>query len=60
METVSFYIDDTLKQQMEAVLEELGLDVSTAMTLFAKAIVREQRLPLDLPSADPFYFATIS
>ena len=54
MATVSFRMDDTLKRQTEAILEELGLNMTTAMTMFAKTIVREQRLPLDL-SIDPFY-----
>ena len=54
MATVSFSMDDTLKRQTETVLEQLGLNMTTAMTIFAKTIVREQRLPLDL-SIDPFY-----
>lgn len=56
MATVSFRMDDTLKRQTEGILEELGLNMTTAMTMFAKTIVREQRLPLDL-SVDPFYSA---
>lgn len=56
MATVSFRMDDTLKKQTEAVLSELGLNMTTAMTMFAKTIVRERRLPLDL-SVDPFYSA---
>lgn len=50
-------MNDTLKRQAETILEELGLNMTTAMTMFAKTIVREQRLPLDL-SIDPFYSAT--
>lgn len=57
MATVSFRMDDSLKRQTETILEELGLNMTTAMTMFAKTIVREQRLPLDL-SIDPFYSAT--
>ena len=53
MANVSFRMDDTLKRQTEAILEQLGLNMTTAMTMFAKTIVREQRLPLDL-SLDPF------
>lgn len=49
-------MDDNLKKQTETILDELGLNLSTAMTMFAKAIVRERRLPLDL-SIDPFYSA---
>ena len=56
MANVSFRMDDTLKRQTEAILEQLGLNMTTAMTMFAKTIVREQRLPLDL-SINPFYSA---
>lgn len=56
MATVSFRMDDTLKKKTETILDELGLNMTTAMTMFAKTIVREQRLPLDL-SVDPFYSA---
>lgn len=54
MATVSFRMDDALKKQTEAILNELGLNMTTAMTVFAKAIVRERRFPLDL-TIDPFY-----
>ena len=57
MATVSFRMDDALKRQTEMILEELGLNMTTAMTMFAKTIVREQRLPLYL-SIDHFYSAT--
>lgn len=56
MATVSFRMDDTLKKKTETILDELGLNMTTAMTMFAKTIVRERRLPLDL-SVDPFYSA---
>ena len=56
MANVSFRMDDTLKRQTEAILEQLGLNMTTAMTMFAKTIDREHRLPLDL-SIDPFYSA---
>lgn len=54
MATISVRMDDNLKKQTETILDELGLNMTTAMTMFAKAIVRERRLPLDL-SIDPFY-----
>ncbi len=56
MANVSFRMDDSLKRQTEAVLTELGLNMTTAITMFAKTIVREQRLPLEL-RIDPFYSA---
>lgn len=48
MATVSIRMDDSLKRDTEAVLSELGLNMTTAVTMFAKAIVRENGLPLNL------------
>lgn len=56
MATISVRMDDNLKQETESILDELGLNMSTAVTMLAKAIVRERRLPIDL-SIDPFYSA---
>lgn len=56
MATISVRMDDALKQETEHILDELGLNMSTAVTMLAKAIVRERRLPIDL-SIDPFYSA---
>ena len=56
MANVSFRMDDTLKMQTEAILDQLGMNMSTAMTLFAKAVVREHGIPFAL-TVDPFYSA---
>ena len=56
MATISIRMDDTLKRQTEAVLDELGLNMTTAFTMFAKAVVRENGIPFPL-KADPFYSA---
>ena len=57
MATISIRMDDTLKRQTEAVLDELGLNMTTAFTMFAKAVVRENGIPFPL-KADPFYSAS--
>lgn len=41
-------VDSTLKAQTEDVLNELGLSMSGAVTMFFKQIVREQAVPLNL------------
>lgn len=56
MANVSFRMDDNLKKQTEAILDQLGMNMSTAMTLFAKAVVREHGIPFAL-TVDPFYSA---
>ncbi|MCD8255113.1 MAG: type II toxin-antitoxin system RelB/DinJ family antitoxin [Oscillospiraceae bacterium] len=53
---VSVRMDDQLKQDFDAVCGELGLTMSTAVTLLAKKMTREKRLPFEV-SLDPFYSA---
>ena len=57
MASVSMRMDDALKQQTETVLEQLGLNMTTAFIMFAKAVVRENGIPFAL-KADPFYSAS--
>lgn len=52
--TVSIRMDEGLKTNMESVCRELGMTMTTAFTIFAKKMCREQRIPFDV-SIDPFY-----
>ena len=52
--TVSFRMDSNLKQEMEELCSDLGFNLTTAFTMFAKTMVREQRLPFSL-ERDRFY-----
>ncbi|MEE8807217.1 MAG: type II toxin-antitoxin system RelB/DinJ family antitoxin [Lactimicrobium sp.] len=52
--TISVRMDDTLKKDFDNVCNELGLSMTTAVTLLAKKMTREKRLPFDV-SIDPFY-----
>lgn len=51
---VSFRIDKDVKQNAERVLDDMGLTMSAAITIFLKKIGREHRIPFEI-SADPFY-----
>ena len=46
--TTTMRIDPELKDQANKVLSELGLSLSGAVTIFLKAVVREQGLPIDM------------
>lgn len=48
MTQVNFRIDDQLKNDLDSVLSELGISLSTAMNIYAKKIVREKRIPFEL------------
>ena len=51
---VSFRIDKEIMQNAEYVLDDLGLSMSAAITVFLKKVGRERRIPFEL-FADPFY-----
>ena len=51
---VNFKLDEEVKKNMEKVCNELGLSMSTAFSIFARKVVRENRIPFDV-SVDPFY-----
>ena len=54
--TVSFRMDEGLKQNMEQLCSDLGLTMTAAFTIFAKKMTRESRIPFDVsierPNAD--------
>lgn len=52
--TISIRMDESLKRSMEQTCQELGLNMTTAFTIFAKKMSREKRIPFDV-SVDPFY-----
>lgn len=54
MAQISLRIDDDVKKNAETTLDEIGLSMSTAITIFLKTVVREQRIPFEL-TADPFF-----
>ena len=52
--TVSVRMDNELKKEFDAVCNDLGLSMTTAITMLAKKMAREKRLPFEI-SIDPFY-----
>jgi len=51
---VNFRMDEDLKKSMEHTCHLLGLNMTTAFTIFAKKMSHEQRIPFEV-SYDPFY-----
>lgn len=56
MAQVNFRIEDEIKTNAEKALKEMGLNMSTAITLFLVKVGREKRIPFEI-NADPFYSA---
>ena len=51
---VNFRMDSELKKNMEEVCSNMGMSMTTAFTIFAKTVTRENRIPFEV-TADPFY-----
>lgn len=54
MATITVRLDDALKNNFARTCDDLGLDMTTAFTIFAKKMTREKRIPFDV-SIEPFY-----
>lgn len=52
--TLSIRIDTDDKRRFEAFCRETGMNVSVAVNMFVKSVLREQRLPFEI-TTDPFY-----
>lgn len=52
--TLSIRVNSEDKKNFEEFCEQAGLNVSVAVNMFVKAVIREQKLPFEV-KADPFY-----
>lgn len=50
-------MDDGLKQSFSRLCEDMGMSMTTAICIFAKKAVMEQRIPFEVNANDPFYSA---
>ena len=53
---VNIRMDEDLKREFDSLCQDLGLTMTTAFTVFAKTVVRRQRIPFeiakDVPNAE--------
>lgn len=54
MTQVNFRIDEEVKERAESALNDMGLTLSSAITMFLTKVGRERRIPFEV-TADPFY-----
>lgn len=45
---ISVCIDKNLKKQFDAFCSDVGMSMTTAFCIFAKTVVREQRIPFEI------------
>ena len=54
---VTVRVDENVKKQNEQILNELGMNISTAVNIFMRAVARQRRIPFEitLAESDPFF-----
>lgn len=53
---INIRIDEDLKKKFEAFCAEIGMNMTTAFCVFAKAAVRQNKIPFEISAdGDPFY-----
>jgi len=55
--TLNVRMDEDVKRRFDAFCAEVGMNASVAVNLFAKTVIRENRIPFEI-SADPFWGET--
>lgn len=50
---VNIRMDENLKRAFDATCDAFGMSMTTAVTIFAKTVVREQRIPFEIALHTP-------
>lgn len=50
--TFSVRMDETLKKQFDILCQDFGMNATTAINVFARAVVRERRIPFEISSPE--------
>lgn len=51
--TFSVRMDENLKRQFDALCNDFGMNASTAFNIFARAVVRERKIPFEIQASAP-------
>ena len=54
--SITIRMDENLKNQAEILFGDMGLNITTAITMFTKAVVRQNEIPFEIV-AGPFHSA---
>ena len=56
MAQVNIRIDDNLKEKADSLFEELGMNMTTAVNIFVRQVIRQGGIPFEITTKiDPFY-----
>ncbi len=47
-QTFSIRMEENIKKQFDTLVEEMGMNATTAFNIFARAVVREKKIPFEI------------
>ena len=50
--TFSVRMDESLKNEFDSLCEDFGMSMTTAINVFARAVVRERKIPFEIAAAE--------
>ncbi|MCM1190276.1 MAG: type II toxin-antitoxin system RelB/DinJ family antitoxin [bacterium] len=50
--TFSVRMDETLKRQFDTLCADFGMNATTAFNIFARAVVRERKIPFEIQASE--------
>lgn len=56
MTTVSLRFDDEMKKALDEMCDEMGMNLTTFFTIYAKKVLRDRKIPFEISAPiEPFY-----
>ncbi len=56
MKTVTLRMEDSVKDELDKMLESMGMNIATFYNIYTLRSLRDRRIPFDITAAeDPFY-----
>lgn len=56
MTTVTLRFDDMMKKELDEMVDEMGMNLTTFFMIYAKRALRDRRIPFEIEAPiDPFY-----
>jgi len=60
MKTLQVRLPDDLREQADSVLDEIGMDMSTAIRVYLKKVVQSRSIPFPLEAAGAMHAEVVS
>ena len=57
MTTVTLRFDDAMKRELDDMVEEMGMNLTTFFMVYAKRALRDRRIPFDITAPEDVFYS---